>query len=315
MIAFWTTVPVVVPFGVGALLFGALSSDDRGRLLGVPAAVALAGIGWGVARLAAGVMTRPCARDLVESGLEVPFRLAEGVALHLQHDRLLLRLGGERAGGVLSRRRVPVDQRAMDWRDFRSVEVGSVGVDEVSKSTGYPISVPRGGALRVVGVGQQWLLPVSGTEAEVLVAAVLGRARHAGRAGGATVPGGASRAVGDVRTVTSFHMTGGQAGIGGAPGVLVVAVACLTMAVLSVGGLLPPVAHAFAMHGLGDRLMIAIGGGGVWGAVGFIAARRYRRYSAGNRYLLAHPWGDRVPVINPAVPPAPSWLARTAGVR
>ncbi|WIX79310.1 hypothetical protein QRX50_00380 [Amycolatopsis carbonis] len=85
--------------------------------------------------------------------------------------------------------------------------------------------------------------------------------------------------------------------------VLVVAIACLTIAVMSFF----PALSDLVMTGPASHTDVAAGI--VFGLVGLIAARTYRRYSRGARYLRNHSGEGLGQHLEPQVAPVPGWSA------
>jgi hypothetical protein len=132
-------------------------------------------VAWGAARLAVLVVTRPLSTDVVQSGVELPFPLRDGSRLRVQGDKLLLDLLVEPTTGDPSAWRLVVPYQALTL-----VQPGVL--DSHAQSWPLPndsaVVLSPGSALRVVGSGQQWVLPLD--DAWTVAEIVTERARARG---------------------------------------------------------------------------------------------------------------------------------------
>lgn len=126
-------------------------------------------LSWGLGRAALWLLSRPVARDLALSDMEIPYKVPGSRArLRVQRDRLLLdRLRAEE-GNV---------HKEIRWADLQAVRLEHVTTPSSWIASGYTnIKVPAGPALRVLGRDDEWLLPVPEPLGEDLAAAVTLRA-------------------------------------------------------------------------------------------------------------------------------------------
>lgn len=280
-------------FGLELLAAGvietAMGADGGWRgLVAAPVTVVLA---YGCGRLARVVLTTPIGRDLAGARTETPVRAADGWLL-VQADRLVHAAAG-RLGGPSGR------GPGMPYGELTGAQLGRAGDRPV---------------LRLAGAGRQWLVALRHPHPEQVLALVVARAGNAAPEPEAVGDSKDSKdrdseddrdstderaaAERDVRAGVTA-MRGGTAPKG--PGfVLVVAIACLTIAVISFFPTLPNLIFTDASSHTN------ILGGIFFGVVGLIAAHTYRRYRRGLRYLQNH---SGVPVGQHL---APQFAATTA---
>lgn len=111
------------------------------------------------------LLSRPVARDLALSELEIPYQVPGSRArLRVRRDELRLdRLRAEK-GNV---------HKSIRWADLSAVTVEEVPEPKSwQASASTTIEVPAGSALRVLGEKDEWLLPVTETMGEDLAAAI-----------------------------------------------------------------------------------------------------------------------------------------------
>ncbi len=110
-------------------------------------------------------LTRPIARDLGKSALEVTYVLPGG-RLRIQHDALLLDLP-ERKKTIL------------EMKDLRTVTFEQLPEPTSWQPTPWTtMDVPAGPVLRMTTNKHEWLLPVDDLDGEVLVSIIVARARR-----------------------------------------------------------------------------------------------------------------------------------------
>ncbi|MET7997722.1 hypothetical protein ABZU76_43245 [Amycolatopsis sp. NPDC005232] len=254
-------------------------------LVAAPVAVVVA---YGCGRLAQLVLNRPLGRDLAGARTEVVVRLTDGRLL-VQWDRLVHgstgKLGNARANGP-----------GLLYSELAYAQLGQVG--------GQPV-------LRVAGEGRQWLLHLEHANPQQVLDLVVARAEKARKDPKLASQNNADRAVAVQRhgEAVADVRAGATAMAGGSPGfkapvfVLVVAIACLTIAVMSFFPALPDL----VLTGPASHTNVA--GGIVFGLVGLIAARTYRRFRRGLRYLRNHSGEGLGQHLEPQVAPVPGWSA------
>ena len=138
-------VPIVIPYLAGRL--------PQGRL----------GVGWKV-------LSRPVARDVVASTLEIPYQVpGSRVRLRVKRDRLVLdRLRSDNR----------TTRKIIRWPELRSARL-----DELAEPTTWRagpstvVEVPAGPVLRITG-GDEWLIPVTEAMGEDLEAAITLRSHN-----------------------------------------------------------------------------------------------------------------------------------------
>ncbi|MFI5615292.1 hypothetical protein [Amycolatopsis sp. NPDC051903] len=216
-------------------------------LVTAPVAVVWA---YGCGRLARVVLNRPLGRDLAAARTEVAVRLTDGWLL-VQADRVVRGAPGK-LGGPTGR------GPGMPYRELAHAQLGRAGDQPV---------------LRLAGDQRQWLLELRDPHPEQVLELVVARA---GRAGPAAAESRGS-AESDVRAGTTA-MRGGV-GLKGPGFVLVVAIVCLAIAVLS---FFPDLTNVVFT---GSSSHTNVAGGIVFGLIGLVAAHKYRRYRRGLRSL------------------------------
>ena len=115
------------------------------------------------------MLSRPIARDLVSSALEIPYQLpGSRVRLRVKRDRLVLdRLKAE------SR----LTRKVIRWSELRSSRLEELDEPTTWRAgPGTVVEVPAGPVLRITG-GDTWLIPVTEAMGEDLEAAITLRAR------------------------------------------------------------------------------------------------------------------------------------------
>lgn len=117
------------------------------------------------------LLSRPVARDLALSELEIPYQVP-GSRARLRVRRDELRLDRLRSG------------KSNVHKSIRLADLNAVTVEEVTEPRTWQasaltsIEVPAGPAMRVLGEKDEWLLPVTETMGEDLVAAITLRAHN-----------------------------------------------------------------------------------------------------------------------------------------
>jgi hypothetical protein len=164
-VCLWTSVWMVGP----AMLFSSLLDDSDDLLPNLALGVGLIWLNYELGRLTLWVLSRPIARDLVSSGLEIPYQVPGSRALlRVKPDRLVLdrlNLGAK------------TTRKVIQWS-----ELGSARLDELAEPTTWragpatTVEVPAGPVLRITG-GDTWLIPVTEAMGEDLEAAITLRAR------------------------------------------------------------------------------------------------------------------------------------------
>jgi hypothetical protein len=157
-LSLWTLAPMV-------LLGWAMDAGDA-RLPNLALGVGVVWLTYELGRLTLWVLSRPIAKDIGLSGLEIPYAVP-GSRARLRVRRDHVRLDRLRNAGKGSTRRV------IRWADLDEVRV-----DNLDKSTSWEassrtrIDVPAGPALRIVGRKEEWLLPVTESTGEDLVGVI-----------------------------------------------------------------------------------------------------------------------------------------------
>lgn len=142
--------------------------------LRLAAAIATPVVAYALAWLAVQVVTRPRTPDVQRSPVEIAIKLRTGARLRLQSRRLLL-----------DKLPQPIDSRAtvarlaIPYDRIKHVEAGTY----LGQSTHYPLAnsssleIDPGTAVRVVGGGQEWLLPTDDDVAELIIQRARARQR------------------------------------------------------------------------------------------------------------------------------------------
>jgi hypothetical protein len=157
-LALWVLAPMT--------LFGWAIDDDKGAFLpNLALCVGLIWLTFELGRLTTWVLSRPVARDIARSELEIPYDVPGSRArLRIRRDRVRLdRLRGPKNS----------THREILWPDLRRAVL-----DELAEPTSWQasprmeIEVPAGPVLRVIGGREEWLLPVTEEMGEDLVAVI-----------------------------------------------------------------------------------------------------------------------------------------------
>ena len=159
----WLAVLVLGP----TTLLSWVIDDGEDALPNLALGVGIIWLTFELGRLTLWILSRPVARDVALSGLEIPYHVP-GARLRIQRDGL--RLDRLRAAKGTVHKVIP-------WRDLRAARL-----DEVPERTSWQASsatrvdVPAGPVLRISGAGEEWLLPVTESLGEDLAAAITLRA-------------------------------------------------------------------------------------------------------------------------------------------
>jgi hypothetical protein len=164
-VCLWTSVWLLGP----GLLISSVIDDGDDLLPNLALGVGLIWLNYELGRLTLWVLSRPVARDLVSSALEIPYQVpGSRVRLRVKRNRLVLdRLT---SGNRTTREVIP-------WSELRSARL-----EELDEPTSWRagsatvVEVPVGPVLRVTG-GDTWLIPVTEAMGEDLAAAITLRAR------------------------------------------------------------------------------------------------------------------------------------------
>ncbi|MBP2326175.1 hypothetical protein JOF56_006560 [Kibdelosporangium banguiense] len=176
-VALLGTVPIAVFQVLAELVDLALRSTAPGLYLAwiLGGGLGSAVVAWGAAKLAVLVVTRPLSPDVIQSGTELVYRLRDGSRLRLQGDKLLLDLL-LRPGSSVTAMRLTIP-----YKDLALVQPGVL--DSHAQlwplPNGSVVVLSPGSSLRVVGSGQQWVLPLD--DASDVAEIVTERARAHGR--------------------------------------------------------------------------------------------------------------------------------------
>lgn len=149
----WPKIALVpsVPAMLGGLIFGLLDGWKH-AVSGVAAPLVAFGLAW----LAAQVVARPLTGDVRRAAIEVAAGLRGGGRLRVQARRLLL---DELPPPVHPMS--PIGRVALRFDRIRSVEVGLVHSPAHWRlANTSELTVTPGPALRIIGGGQEWLLPI-----------------------------------------------------------------------------------------------------------------------------------------------------------
>lgn len=172
------TVPMAAFEVLAELVDLAVPSGDHGAYLAWLAGggVAAAILAWGAARLACLVVTRPVTADVIRSNVDITFPLRDGSRLRAQGGKLLLDLLPEPA----VKDGIPALRLAIPYQALVLVQSGVLDTHALQwpLPNGSAITLSPGPALRIVGSGQQWLVPVD--DAASAAAIVTERARANG---------------------------------------------------------------------------------------------------------------------------------------
>lgn len=320
------TVPLlagnIVGLPVGAERVGGLAGDLVGNPI-LPGGVTVL-LGYGLAWLGARWLTTPLTETVARTCRELTVRLRGGGRLRLERDRL-----------VLDPVRTPAApdrpaRLAIPWSGLAVLESGSVctpdGRTEYTLPNGVAVDLPDGPALRVIGGGQQWVVPV--TDADAVTTALRIRAVSP-TARPATPPIPASRRESSVSEKGSQNSTFHSQKVvqvtlarwrevrelvavehrrqrhNPLRGLfterhdffLILGVLWLVLTGLSLPGLVEPWQPVY---------LIATA---VFGACAVLALRRWRTLAEGRALLEANPSqpGTPPPTTDPARPPVPGW--------
>lgn len=312
------TLLVTVPLGVthsmgqpiGAERVPGLAGDIVGNPV-LPSLLVVA-VGYVLAWVGAHRLTTPLTADVARSELELIVPLRGGGRVRLQHDRLVLL--PSRAPSLPDR---PA-RLAIPWRAITLVQPGQITAGaqraEWLLPNGVTLPLPPGPALRIIGAGQQWVIPVD-DDGRLTAAIRLRAARsattrppHDGQAHRAEITPTQWRHVRDL--VAAEHrrqrhnpMRGLLAGR--FDFMLTVGLLWLLLAGLSLPGMVEDWTPVY--------LLAAV----VFGLLALLVLRRWHTVSTGvalfeanPREPAAPPWGE----TDPAEPPAPEWTTGRPGV-
>jgi hypothetical protein len=160
-VCLWTSVWMVGP----AMLFSSLLDHSADLLPNLSLGAGLILLNHQLGRLTLWVLSRPVARDLVLSTLEIPYQVpGSRLRLRVKPDRLVLdRLkSGDRT-----------TRKVIRWSELRSARLTELA----EPTTWQAVAVPAGPVLRITG-GDEWLIPVTEAMGEDLEAAITLRARE-----------------------------------------------------------------------------------------------------------------------------------------
>ena len=164
-VCLWTSVWMVGPM----MLMGSMLDDGDDLLPNLALGAGLILLNYQLGRLTLWVLSRPVARDIVASTLEIPYQVpGSRVRLRVKRDRLVLdRLKSENR----TTRKV-----------IRLAEMRAPRLEELAEPTTWQagpatvVEVPAGPVLRITG-GDTWLIPVTEAMGEDLEAAITLRTR------------------------------------------------------------------------------------------------------------------------------------------
>lgn len=158
MTAAWPRIALLpsAPVAFVGILSGATGGWQKPAL-----AVATPVVAWGLAWLAAKIVSRPITRDVRRSAVEVAVGLRGGGRLRVQSRRLLLdKLPPPRHPES------PVGRVAIRFDRISHVEAGVVHTPaQWQFGNTSELTITPGPVLRVIGGGQEWLVPVDDVEA------------------------------------------------------------------------------------------------------------------------------------------------------
>ncbi|MGZ3147412.1 hypothetical protein ACVDFE_36575 [Lentzea chajnantorensis] len=156
-----TTVwPRIALLPSGCIAVGGLITAGFTELLSTVAALAAPLVAWTLAWLAARVVSRPVTGDVRRSPAEVGVRLRGGGRLRVQSRRLLLDKLPAPVHAAATVNRV-----ALRFDRITHVEVGDVLTPAVWRfANSSELTVTPGPVLRIIGGGQEWLLPCDNAE-------------------------------------------------------------------------------------------------------------------------------------------------------
>jgi hypothetical protein len=180
-----------VPIAMIQLLADLVTLDLQSSTPGLYLAWILGGglgsavVAWGAAKLAGLVVTRPLSPDVIQSDVELVYRLRDGSRLRLQGDKLLLDLLLRPAGSGVTAMRLTIP-----YQDLALVQPGVLDSHALlwPLPNGSAVILSPGSSLRFVGSGQQWVLPLD--DALTVANIVTERARAHG---GLTEPAGTAQ--------------------------------------------------------------------------------------------------------------------------
>lgn len=306
------TVPLGVSNSMGLPLGAERVPGVQGLLVGNPVLPSVLTVvaGYGLAWLGVSWLTTPITEDVARSQHELIVRLRCGGRLRLERNRL-----------VLAPARVPSqpDRPARLAIPWRSVSFLQAGVIESSGRAaqwdlpnGVTVELPDGPALRIIGSGQQWIVPVD--EQGRLTAAIGLRARRAAPPQAAETSALAEVSLAQWRHVRDLvateHRRQRHNPLRGVLAdrfdfYLTIGLLWLVLAGLSLPG--------FAQGWAPVYLLATV----FFGTSATAVLRRWRSlardtalFEANPREPGAPPWGE----TDPAEPPLPNWTAVRAGV-
>ncbi|MFD4640618.1 hypothetical protein ACFWN2_25105 [Lentzea sp. NPDC058436] len=166
----WPKIALVpsVPAAFGGLVFGLLDGGEHAAA-GVAAPLVAFGLAW----LAAQVVTRPVRDDVRRSAVEVAVGLRGGGRLRVQSRRLLL----DRLPPPVHPMS-PIGRVALRFDRISSVEAGDVRTPAQWRlANTSELTITPGPVLRIIGGGQEWLLPVDDADGVGLLVSRRSRAR------------------------------------------------------------------------------------------------------------------------------------------
>lgn len=165
-VCLWTSVWMIGP----GMLFSSMLDDGEDLLPNLALGAGLILLNYELGRLTLWVLSRPVARDIALSGLEIPYQVPGSRArLRVKRDRLVL----DRLGSSNGKAR-----KTILWSELRSPRL-----EELAEPTtwqagpGTVVEVPAGPVLRITG-GDTWLIPVTEAMGEDLEAAITLRVRN-----------------------------------------------------------------------------------------------------------------------------------------
>jgi hypothetical protein len=169
MFAVWPQVCLWLPVGALAPMLFVGASDHLLPNLALGAGLVL--LNFGLGRLTFWVLSRPVARDVALSKLEIPYQVPGSRArLRVKHDRLVLdRLKSSDKN----------TSKTIRWSELRAARL-----EELAESTSWRaslktwIEVPAGPVLHVTSANEEWRLPVNENLGEDLAAAITLRSHN-----------------------------------------------------------------------------------------------------------------------------------------
>jgi hypothetical protein len=161
MVCLWLSVWQLGP----GTLFGSVLDREGALLPNLALGVGLTWLNYQLGRLTTWMLSRPVARDVALSELEIPYRVPGSRArLRVQRDRLLLDRLKSADRDV---------NKVIHWPELREARLSELHEPTTWRASPDTwIEVPAGPVLHVTSTNEEWLLPVAESTGEELAAAI-----------------------------------------------------------------------------------------------------------------------------------------------